>query len=49
MALLNDVFEATKVKETFVSATALRSAEESPEKVLILKEQRATRVAVLPT
>ena len=27
MALLNDVFEAMKVEETFVSETALRSAE----------------------
>ena len=28
MALLNDVFEAMKVEETFVSASALRGAED---------------------
>ena len=28
MALLNDVFEAMKVEETFVSATALRDTED---------------------
>src|SRR5260370_5087706 len=34
MALLNDVFEAMKVEETFVSATALRRAED-PDTVLL--------------
>jgi len=34
MALLNDVFEAMKVEETFVSATALRDAED-PDTVLL--------------
>src|SRR6266853_6945761 len=34
MALLNDVFEAMKVEETFVSATALRSAED-PDTILL--------------
>ncbi len=34
MALLNDVFEAMKVEETFVSATALRGAED-PDTVLL--------------
>src|SRR5258705_6341483 len=35
MALLNDVFEAMKVEETFVSATALRGAED-PDTILTL-------------
>ena len=34
MALLNDVFEAMKVEETFVSATALRGAED-PDTILL--------------
>src|SRR6266436_3641931 len=34
MALLNDVFEAMKVEETFISATALRRAED-PDTVLL--------------
>ena len=34
MALLNDVFEAMKVEETFVSATALRGTEE-PDTILL--------------
>src|SRR5260370_19514710 len=34
MAQLNDVFEAMKVEETFVSATALRSAED-PDTILL--------------
>src|SRR5260370_7402250 len=34
MALLNDVFEAMKVEETFVSATALRRAED-PDTILL--------------
>jgi quinol monooxygenase YgiN len=34
MALLNSVFEAMKVEETFVSATALRSAED-PGSILL--------------
>jgi quinol monooxygenase YgiN len=34
MALLNSVFEAMKVEETFVSATALRSAED-PDSILL--------------
>src|SRR6202521_1490543 len=33
MALLNDVFEAMKVEETFISATALRGAED-PDTIL---------------
>jgi len=34
MALLNDVFEAMKVEETFVSATALRGTED-PDTILL--------------
>ena len=34
MAQLNDVFEAMKVEETFVSASALRSAED-PDTILL--------------
>ena len=34
MALLNDVFEAMKVEETFVSATALRDTED-PDTILL--------------
>jgi len=34
MALLNDVFEAMKVEETFVSATALRGARD-PDTILL--------------
>src|SRR5439155_24310887 len=34
MALLNDVFEAMKVEETFVSASALRGAED-PNTILL--------------
>jgi hypothetical protein len=34
MALLNEVFEAMKVEETFVSATALRGAED-PDTILL--------------
>src|ERR1700730_12911753 len=34
MALLNDVFEGMKVEETFVSATALRCAED-PDTILL--------------
>src|ERR1700730_10419355 len=36
MALLNDVFEAMKVEETFVSATALRGAED-PDTILLFE------------
>jgi quinol monooxygenase YgiN len=34
MALLNDVFEAMKVEETFVSATALRGTDD-PDTILL--------------
>src|SRR5882762_6792263 len=34
MALLNDVFEAMKVEETFVSAAALRGTEDPDTKLL---------------
>ena len=34
MALLNEVFEAMKIEETFVSATALRRAED-PDTILL--------------
>src|SRR6202023_462973 len=36
MALLNDVFDAMKVEETFVSATALRGAED-PDTILLFE------------
>src|ERR1700686_1562864 len=36
MALLNDVFEAMKVEETFISATALRGAED-PHTILLFE------------
>ena len=34
MALFNEVFEAMKVEETFISATALRGAED-PDTILL--------------
>jgi quinol monooxygenase YgiN len=41
MALLNDVFEAMKVEETFISATALRGAED-PDTILLFEKTGLT-------